>query len=171
MKNDKARIIVDQIKMKILLLIGLLSFSCFAKSKPKLPMSGVAVCDSGDYLFKNYFYVENQDGSKSKDWYEYYPIVDESISVIDVNVTLIKEVTPPAKVRIVFIKEGDKSSHLDKTYDLKRVDREFYFTGFDYLKDIPNPQKTPGQLHMVLLDQKNVPLCRVSQKYRSISYD
>ena len=133
-------------------------------------LSSLLVCDNKDYLFKNYFYMQRA-GKKVKEWYQYYPIVDETMSVVDVNVTLIREKEAPTKVRLIYFKKGEKQSHFDKTFSLKRVGREFYFKDFDYAKDIPNPQTMPGILNMVLLGQKQQPLCRIKQTYRYVSYD
>lgn len=168
MKKVKARIIVDRINKPLLILfLFLVSFHSQAISNARL--GGIPICDNKDYLFKNYFYME-KNGVKSKEWYDYYPIVDESISVVDVSVTLIREITAPDKVRLIYIRDGEKSSLIDKEYNLQRNDREFTFVDFDYGKDIPDPQKTPGKLHMILLS-KGKPLCRVRQIYRKISYN
>lgn len=153
------------------IVLSFLALSGVVRADADYKLSSLTVCEYEEYLFKNHFFLTNPAGKKVKGWYRYYPTVDQSMSVVDVNVAMVKAKVVPVKVRMIFFKQGEKQSHFDKTYSLKRDGKEFYFKDFDYSKDVPDPQVMPGSLHMVLIGQNSQPLCRIQQNYRQISYD
>lgn len=158
-----------QTKMRIFF-IFLSFFVVEAFALTSRDINNIPICNDKEYLIKNYFYKDKANGAKEKDWHRYYNQVDESSVVVDISMSLMREVAVPDKLRFIFTKDGKNKKILDKDFALKRVEREFFLEGFDYKKVIPEPQSTPGKLQMVLL-RENKPLCRVEQKFVSISYD
>jgi hypothetical protein len=150
----------------LLLSVTLVSSSVHAFSMRTLKQ--IPICNDREYLIKNYFYLENEQGHKEKKWHRYYGNIDESSQIEDISMSLMREVKAPDTFKLVFSKKGKTKPEFTKDFILKRKDREFYLVDFDYKKEIPSPQKDPGLLQIVLLNE-NKPICRIQQMLTSIS--